>query len=622
MPQPGFQLFRAEKPEGTVRIFVLGGSTTAGFPYTSQGAFANFLRIRLEQRLPGVEFEVVNCGITALNSYAVLDFVKELRQHSPDLFLVYAGHNEFYGALGPASRVAFGKSQPWVRTLRWVMDLRISRLLSQTASKVGGEKETTTGQTLMGAMVGQTGIREGDPIWTATLEGYESNLKGIVDAAGDTPVLFCEVVSNLRDQYPFESLCAEGTPDTDRERFGASAEALARELGTALLRDEVVPSEDGVSDGDDLSPGEAADSTGADARVGGANSAGPRAGSATARTASLVERANTLVSQQPDHAGAVYAHAQASLLGWLIASGDPESPDEPTIAPQTIRAEFARARDLDAIRFRAPSQINETIRAVVRSSGGAVGGSKGGPGAGSIGSTAHVGLVPVADWIDSRSAYGIPGHDMFVEHLHLNLRGADEVARAIVNTLDDSDWLHGRIGTPGPTSRAPGDRAPAAGGGVSEVGTERPEDPSFEFVVQKAGLTSLDHEIAERRAFHLTHRWPYPEDRTATFHSTRPRIVQQTAEAFIDHEIDLAEAHFRLGEAWFKEGRREDALAELVAACEVFPVVPQRFLLAGRLALEDGRQELARSLLERGAALDPSNADLAKWVERSRQAGR
>ena len=560
MPQPGFQLFRAEKPAGTLRIFVLGGSTTAGFPYTAQGAFANFLRIRLEEQMPGTKLEVVNCGITALNSYAVLDFVKELRHHSPDLFLVYAGHNEFYGALGPASRVAFGKSRFWVDTIRSIMDLRISRLLSQAVQKAKGEQGAVEGQTLMGAMVGKTGIRESDPIFTATLEGYESNLRGIADAAGDTPVLFCEVVSNLRDQYPFQSLCGTDRSDAECEQFGESAEMLDRELRAAFSQRERASVEETDQGEEDVSP--------------------------------LLERAESLVREQPDHAGAVYTHAEAALLMWLgqpspTGLGDASEPSAAKAAPAAILEQFTRARDLDAIRFRAPSQINQAIRSVVEGERASSGGA------------APIGLVPTESWIDARSSFGIPGNDVFVEHLHLNLFGADEVARAIVHTLRESGWFTRQF---------------------DEAGGELP-DPTFEFVMEKAGLTPLDHEIADRRAFHLVHRWPYPEDRSATFRSARPRIVQQLAQSFIDHEVDLAEAHFRLGEAWFREGRREDALRELVVACEVFPVVPQRFLLAGRLALESGQTDLARSLFERGAALDPSDADLANWLERSRQSG-
>jgi len=46
---------------------------------------------------------VVNVGISAISSYMVLNFVNELVQYQPDLFVLYMGHNEFYGAFGIGS---------------------------------------------------------------------------------------------------------------------------------------------------------------------------------------------------------------------------------------------------------------------------------------------------------------------------------------------------------------------------------------------------------------------------------------------------------------------------------------------------------------------------------------
>ena len=39
LPATSYDAFRAQKPAHTFRIFVLGGSTTAGFPYFNNGAF-------------------------------------------------------------------------------------------------------------------------------------------------------------------------------------------------------------------------------------------------------------------------------------------------------------------------------------------------------------------------------------------------------------------------------------------------------------------------------------------------------------------------------------------------------------------------------------------------------
>jgi hypothetical protein len=100
--------FRVEKPPGTYRIFALGASTTIGFPYMFNGSFSSLLRDRLYAHFPERKVEVVNVGITAVNSYTVADIAREVMRYEPDLLIVYAGHNEFYGAFGVGSAEQVG----------------------------------------------------------------------------------------------------------------------------------------------------------------------------------------------------------------------------------------------------------------------------------------------------------------------------------------------------------------------------------------------------------------------------------------------------------------------------------------------------------------------------------
>jgi hypothetical protein len=54
--------------------------------------------------------------MTATNSFTVLDLCNELVRYKPDLFIVYDGHNEFYGALGVASNEGVASSR-WMTML-------------------------------------------------------------------------------------------------------------------------------------------------------------------------------------------------------------------------------------------------------------------------------------------------------------------------------------------------------------------------------------------------------------------------------------------------------------------------------------------------------------------------
>ncbi|NUM79106.1 hypothetical protein HUU40_32515, partial [candidate division KSB1 bacterium] len=74
---PGMQpdLFVKHKDPEVFRIFCVGGSTTAGFPFDCQVPFPVQLRYLLAQTYPQRHFEVINTGISAVNSFTVVDLL-------------------------------------------------------------------------------------------------------------------------------------------------------------------------------------------------------------------------------------------------------------------------------------------------------------------------------------------------------------------------------------------------------------------------------------------------------------------------------------------------------------------------------------------------------------------
>lgn len=93
---PGFRpaRFQAAKGPDTVRIFVLGGSSAYGLYVGEEDAFSGQLLSSLEQKHPGLEFEVINLGCPGWASNRVLNLLNSLTGLEPDLFIVYSGHNE------------------------------------------------------------------------------------------------------------------------------------------------------------------------------------------------------------------------------------------------------------------------------------------------------------------------------------------------------------------------------------------------------------------------------------------------------------------------------------------------------------------------------------------------
>ncbi|HVO72874.1 MAG TPA: hypothetical protein VMT35_02525, partial [Ignavibacteriaceae bacterium] len=126
---PIFDPFLRDKPPNGFRIFILGESTVQGFPYDANIAFSRILQRRLQDVFPERSIEVINLGMTAITSYTLLDFTDEILEQKPDLILIYAGHNEYYGAMGVAS-MENGSIPGWLKKLHLrLVHLKIYQLL-------------------------------------------------------------------------------------------------------------------------------------------------------------------------------------------------------------------------------------------------------------------------------------------------------------------------------------------------------------------------------------------------------------------------------------------------------------------------------------------------------------
>lgn len=230
--------FAAAKAPQTVRIFALGESTLVGFPNPPGTGFPSFLEPMLDDAFPERRFEVVNCGITAVNSHCVLDFAREVLDYGADLLVVYCGHNEFNGPYGPTT--PFVRVGNWRPLIRAHMQLQRSRLyavfkeLALGLPRRLGRAPAAFGPQLVTAEIGVL-----DPAYARTVANYRANLDDLVAAASarGVPIVLATLVSNLKDFYPLRSACAEEDgPDgvllsqevAGLKRQGAAAAALAR----------------------------------------------------------------------------------------------------------------------------------------------------------------------------------------------------------------------------------------------------------------------------------------------------------------------------------------------------------------------------------------------------------
>ena len=210
------ELFKVRKQPNTCRIFVLGESTTAGYPYFHNGSFHRWLKFRLLHTYPGINFEIINLSLTAVNSYTVLDFGKEVTKYQPDAVLIYVGHNEYYGALGTGSTSHIANNRFLVQLVLTLRKQRLVQLIANGISLLRFKGETDTRQNLMERMAETQKIPYQSQQYIAGIQQFADNMDELCRIMQERhiPVFLSTLVSNEKDLKPFISgPCKSGTAD-------------------------------------------------------------------------------------------------------------------------------------------------------------------------------------------------------------------------------------------------------------------------------------------------------------------------------------------------------------------------------------------------------------------------
>jgi len=199
--------FKKEKDSKTFRIFVQGGSTAFGFPYENNGSFHRMLQYQFNINYPERNIEVINLSLTAVNSYTLLDFADEIIENEPDAVLIYAGHNEFYGALGVGSTSKLGLNPTLVRLGIQFRRSRLGNLLSNLIYQTSGGESSEVSANLMTRMVAEQSIKKNSKLYEKGIEQFNLNTSLLLSKyqKNHVPVFIGTLVSNLKDQPPFVS---------------------------------------------------------------------------------------------------------------------------------------------------------------------------------------------------------------------------------------------------------------------------------------------------------------------------------------------------------------------------------------------------------------------------------
>ncbi len=204
--------FKAEKSPGSYRVFCLGGSTVQGRPFSIETSFSTWLQLSLQAAQPDREMEVINCGGISYASYRLVFILKEALNYSPDLIILYTGHNEF---LEDRSYNHLKEIPPWAqRPLKAAYNLRSIRWI-QSLFRAGDGESGNSEKPIFDAKVqarldspGGLELYRRDPKWQRdVIAHYLSALKTMAHLCreANVPLILMNPVSNLRDCPPFKS---------------------------------------------------------------------------------------------------------------------------------------------------------------------------------------------------------------------------------------------------------------------------------------------------------------------------------------------------------------------------------------------------------------------------------
>lgn len=215
---PWYPPYREIKPEGTVRIACVGGSTVAGLPIPEY-AFPVVLQERLRALVPDREVEVLGCGVGGLYSDGELKVLREVLALDPDVVVLYSCHNEFHHQ-NVADLLARHEHPLLDRARRAVERLAITHAIRAAMSRdaAGPVKAEATLDRAPPERRPIDGVE-----FQLVVDHFRDNLNRFAELCEDRsiPLVVCTVTSNLRDFPPMANVFSPSVDDAARAEWKA-----------------------------------------------------------------------------------------------------------------------------------------------------------------------------------------------------------------------------------------------------------------------------------------------------------------------------------------------------------------------------------------------------------------
>lgn len=229
--------FPLERPPGGLRVFVLGGSAAAGWPYhLGDTNLSALLRRKLQQLYPGRPVEVMNMAAGTYASHRVKLVLEEVVRFHPDAIFLYNGNNEFLENLVFRPRAP---PSPWDRSAAARLSYRVLVALTTPLPRFDVKNYDLNAQVsnrLSFAFAQASRYREDPRQFELLLEHYRFNVEAMVATAraAGVPLFLVTCPVNLREWTPNVSRHRKDLAPAEKERFTA----LFREGVLALERGE------------------------------------------------------------------------------------------------------------------------------------------------------------------------------------------------------------------------------------------------------------------------------------------------------------------------------------------------------------------------------------------------
>jgi tetratricopeptide (TPR) repeat protein len=356
--------FAEERSPDLLRVYILGGSAAQGFPHKNHG-LDRLLAAQLRAALPSRKIEVINTAMTSVNSHVVYAVAKSIPDNSADFAVILMGNNEVVGPYGPGT---FNQNfLTNITLIRGIQALKRTRTWQALDSLILRVRPIDAQQDLKWEgmqMFTKHGVPHDDPRMQSVYDHYEDNLVSIAETLRDKGihVVLSSVPVNLRHSAPFLSV-------------------PSRDLSGDLLDQWRESTRKGAQSSDQKDWDDA------------------------------IAHFQAALAINPDYADTHFRLATAfENIGQF----------------QQAKTHYQRALDLDALRFRADTRINEIIRRVAVAS-----------------DDDAVSFVDSAAAAEQASQPFQPGWNLFLEHVHYDFAGnhviAAEISRSIMGRLTGTD---------------------------------------------------------------------------------------------------------------------------------------------------------------------------------------